>query len=145
MVKGGVMSARRVQGLLPLYIHPTTGEATTQMVSMGAMGDSYYEYLLKVGHRHVLTPQPDAAPFLPCPRRKARATSVQAAVGGLFTQAWALPSSPEARGCHIPQGVSWAGALSQYVCQPALAPALAPKDVISIESCHGDAVVWCPW
>ncbi len=35
------------QGLLPLYIHPGTGEATTQTVSMGAMGDSYYEYLLK--------------------------------------------------------------------------------------------------
>ena len=37
-----------VQGLLPLYIHPQTGDATTQMVSLGAMGDSYYEYLLKV-------------------------------------------------------------------------------------------------
>ena len=37
-----------LQGLLPLYIHPQTGDATTQMVSMGAMGDSYYEYLLKV-------------------------------------------------------------------------------------------------
>ncbi|BDA46113.1 Mannosyl-oligosaccharide 1,2-alpha-mannosidase IA [Coccomyxa sp. Obi] len=36
------------QGLLPLYIHPETGQATTQMVSLGAMGDSYYEYLLKV-------------------------------------------------------------------------------------------------
>ena len=36
-----------LQGLLPLYIHPASGEATTQMVSMGAMGDSYYEYLLK--------------------------------------------------------------------------------------------------
>ena len=37
-----------MQGLLPLYIHPQTGDATTQMVSLGAMGDSYYEYLLKV-------------------------------------------------------------------------------------------------
>ena len=37
-----------LQGLLPLYIHPQTGDATTQMVSLGAMGDSYYEYLLKV-------------------------------------------------------------------------------------------------
>ncbi|CAK0772077.1 hypothetical protein CVIRNUC_003926 [Coccomyxa viridis] len=36
------------RGLLPLYIHPQTGDATTQMVSLGAMGDSYYEYLLKV-------------------------------------------------------------------------------------------------
>ena len=43
------LSARAsLQGLLPLYIHPQTGDATTQMVSMGAMGDSYYEYLLKV-------------------------------------------------------------------------------------------------
>lgn len=38
----------RAQGLLPLYIHPESGQATTQMVSLGAMGDSYYEYLLKV-------------------------------------------------------------------------------------------------
>lgn len=43
----GILYAR-VQGLLPLYIHPQTGDATTQMVSLGAMGDSYYEYLLKV-------------------------------------------------------------------------------------------------
>ena len=50
-----------LQGLLPLYIHPATGEATTQMVSMGAMGDSYYEYLLKARSnlQHcTLSPQP---------------------------------------------------------------------------------------
>ena len=33
---------------MPLYLHPTTGKFLTQKVSMGALGDSYYEYLLKV-------------------------------------------------------------------------------------------------
>eukprot|EP00873_Tetraselmis_striata_P026257 jgi/Tetstr1/446521/TSEL_034047.t2 len=36
------------KGLLPIYINPATGEFSTQQVSFGAMGDSYYEYLLKV-------------------------------------------------------------------------------------------------
>lgn len=36
-----------VQGLMPLYLHPATGKFTSQKVSMGALGDSYYEYLLK--------------------------------------------------------------------------------------------------
>ena len=36
------------QALLPLFISPVTGRSTTDAVSLGAMGDSYYEYLLKV-------------------------------------------------------------------------------------------------
>lgn len=37
-----------LQGLLPLYLSPQTGKFTTNKVALGAMGDSYYEYLLKV-------------------------------------------------------------------------------------------------
>ncbi len=64
-----------MQGLLPLYIHPQTGDATTQMVSLGAMGDSYYEYLLKVwiykGRRkeddmYRGTPDPQTCHLLSC-------------------------------------------------------------------------------
>lgn len=36
------------QGLMPLFIDPTTGAFTKDQVSLGALGDSYYEYLLKV-------------------------------------------------------------------------------------------------
>ena len=36
-----------LQALLPLFISPLTGRGTTGAVSLGAMGDSYYEYLLK--------------------------------------------------------------------------------------------------
>ncbi|GAQ84298.1 alpha-mannosidase [Klebsormidium nitens] len=35
-------------GLVPLYHDPNTGHATMDKVSFGAMGDSFYEYLLKV-------------------------------------------------------------------------------------------------
>ncbi|KAL2651086.1 hypothetical protein R1flu_019214 [Riccia fluitans] len=35
-------------GLLPIYISPHTGKPTTQKITFGAMGDSFYEYLLKV-------------------------------------------------------------------------------------------------
>ena len=33
---------------MPLTFSTKTGQATTNAISMGAMGDSYYEYLLKV-------------------------------------------------------------------------------------------------
>lgn len=39
---------RLPQGLMPLYLNPANGDFSTQAVSFGAMGDSYYEYLLKV-------------------------------------------------------------------------------------------------
>ena len=34
---------------MPLAFDIRTGNATTTAISLGAMGDSYYEYLLKVG------------------------------------------------------------------------------------------------
>jgi hypothetical protein len=38
-----------MQGLLPIYIDYDTGALGVAMYTMGAMGDSYYEYLLKAG------------------------------------------------------------------------------------------------
>ncbi|BBM97475.1 mannosyl-oligosaccharide alpha-1,2-mannosidase [Marchantia polymorpha subsp. ruderalis] len=35
-------------GLLPIYISPHSGKPTTTKITFGAMGDSFYEYLLKV-------------------------------------------------------------------------------------------------
>ncbi|MCO5559693.1 hypothetical protein L7F22_013294 [Adiantum nelumboides] len=35
-------------GLLPMFISPETGKPTTSKVTFGAMGDSFFEYLLKV-------------------------------------------------------------------------------------------------
>jgi hypothetical protein len=34
-----------------VFISPISGHSTTEAVSLGAMGDSYYEYLLKVRAR----------------------------------------------------------------------------------------------
>lgn len=33
---------------MPLYLNPKTGRFTTTKLSLGALGDSYYEYLLKM-------------------------------------------------------------------------------------------------
>ncbi len=33
---------------MPLYLNPKSGRFTTTRVSLGALGDSYYEYLLKM-------------------------------------------------------------------------------------------------
>ncbi|KAL9664755.1 hypothetical protein QQ045_020162 [Rhodiola kirilowii] len=35
-------------GLLPIYINPTSGSTSYSTITFGAMGDSFYEYLLKV-------------------------------------------------------------------------------------------------
>ncbi|PSS18182.1 Mannosyl-oligosaccharide 1,2-alpha-mannosidase [Actinidia chinensis var. chinensis] len=35
-------------GLLPIYINPNKGTASSSTITFGAMGDSFYEYLLKV-------------------------------------------------------------------------------------------------
>eukprot|EP00262_Sarcandra_glabra_P007997 TRINITY_DN21165_c0_g1_i2.p1 TRINITY_DN21165_c0_g1~~TRINITY_DN21165_c0_g1_i2.p1 ORF type:complete len:574 (+),score=88.33 TRINITY_DN21165_c0_g1_i2:129-1850(+) len=35
-------------GLLPIYINPQSGETSYSTITFGAMGDSFYEYLLKV-------------------------------------------------------------------------------------------------
>lgn len=37
----------KAAGLFPLYINPHLNKFTTRKVSFGAMGDSFYEYLLK--------------------------------------------------------------------------------------------------
>jgi mannosyl-oligosaccharide alpha-1,2-mannosidase len=37
-----------LQGLLPYYISPNDGQLLNNHITFGAMGDSYYEYLLKV-------------------------------------------------------------------------------------------------
>lgn len=39
--------AERSDGLYPNYLNPKTGRWGQQHVSMGALGDSFYEYLLK--------------------------------------------------------------------------------------------------
>ncbi|KAI8391840.1 glycoside hydrolase [Radiomyces spectabilis] len=36
-----------VDGLVPILIHPVSGEFTTSEIRLGSRGDSYYEYLLK--------------------------------------------------------------------------------------------------
>ena len=42
-----------IAGLYPIYISPTSGQFTNNRVAWGAMGDSFYEYLLKVPiHTH---------------------------------------------------------------------------------------------
>lgn len=40
-----------LQGLLPYYISPKDGQLLNNHITFGAMGDSYYEYLLKVWGR----------------------------------------------------------------------------------------------
>ncbi|KAJ3100313.1 hypothetical protein HDU97_002353 [Phlyctochytrium planicorne] len=42
----------KFDGLAPIQLKPRTGEFSTNVVSMGAMGDSYYEYLAK---QYILT------------------------------------------------------------------------------------------
>lgn len=38
----------KVEGLVPIYISPQTGEFSGEDIRLGSRGDSYYEYLLKV-------------------------------------------------------------------------------------------------
>ncbi|KAL5577221.1 hypothetical protein UlMin_018920 [Ulmus minor] len=38
----------KVEGLVPIYISPQSGEFSGQNIRLGSRGDSYYEYLLKV-------------------------------------------------------------------------------------------------
>jgi len=33
---------------MPLFLSPITGNFTSRRISLGALGDSYYEYLLKL-------------------------------------------------------------------------------------------------
>lgn len=41
-------SLRKTDGLYPLYVNPRTGDFQGQDVSLGALGDSFYEYMLKL-------------------------------------------------------------------------------------------------
>ncbi|THG01154.1 hypothetical protein TEA_015867 [Camellia sinensis var. sinensis] len=38
----------KVEGLVPIYINPHTGEFNGENIRLGSRGDSYYEYLIKV-------------------------------------------------------------------------------------------------
>ena len=42
-----VLQLLLLQGLLPYFIHPSNGRLMNDHITFGAMGDSYYEYLLK--------------------------------------------------------------------------------------------------
>merc|ERR1719228_1944602 len=46
-VRTAVQSATRPRNLYPNYLNPKTGKWGQQHTSMGALGDSFYEYLLK--------------------------------------------------------------------------------------------------
>lgn len=39
--------AGRTQGLAPILVNPETGKFHSNTITLGARGDSYYEYLLK--------------------------------------------------------------------------------------------------
>lgn len=41
-------SLPKVEGLVPIYISPQTGEFSGENIRLGSRGDSYYEYLIKV-------------------------------------------------------------------------------------------------
>uniref|UniRef100_A0A7E4ZXP7 alpha-1,2-Mannosidase n=2 Tax=Panagrellus redivivus TaxID=6233 RepID=A0A7E4ZXP7_PANRE len=49
--------AEKPRGLYPNYINPSTGKFTAEHVSLGAMGDSFYEYLIK---SYILTNKTDS-------------------------------------------------------------------------------------
>jgi mannosyl-oligosaccharide alpha-1,2-mannosidase len=42
-----IESQKREDGLLPIYIYPSTGEFRGDNIRLGSRGDSYYEYLIK--------------------------------------------------------------------------------------------------
>lgn len=37
----------KTDGLVPIFINPNTGQFRKSTITLGARGDSYYEYLLK--------------------------------------------------------------------------------------------------
>lgn len=44
-----ILSRQNVaDGLAPIYVNPSTGQFASSRITFGALGDSYYEYLLKV-------------------------------------------------------------------------------------------------
>ena len=42
-----LIKGESIDGLWPIYVSPDTGAITTSTVTLGALGDSFYEYLLK--------------------------------------------------------------------------------------------------
>ncbi|GAA0175704.1 protein modifying enzyme [Lithospermum erythrorhizon] len=42
----------KVEGLVPIYISPNSGQFSGENIRLGSRGDSYYEYLLKVWLQH---------------------------------------------------------------------------------------------
>jgi mannosyl-oligosaccharide alpha-1,2-mannosidase len=42
-----ILAAQRPKNLYPNYLNPKTGKWGQQHTSVGALGDSFYEYLLK--------------------------------------------------------------------------------------------------
>lgn len=42
----------KVEGLVPIYISPDSGEFSGENIRLGSRGDSYYEYLIKVWLQH---------------------------------------------------------------------------------------------
>ncbi|KAG8067478.1 hypothetical protein GUJ93_ZPchr0005g14631 [Zizania palustris] len=43
-----VQTLPKVEGLVPIYINPSSGQFSGENIRLGSRGDSYYEYLLKV-------------------------------------------------------------------------------------------------
>lgn len=68
------------QALLPVFISPVTGHSTTEALSLGAMGDSYYEYLLKVCLRN---PPVQAAASSPGGRRMSQGRALLQTIKGV--------------------------------------------------------------
>ncbi|XP_052830487.1 mannosyl-oligosaccharide 1,2-alpha-mannosidase IA [Octopus bimaculoides] len=46
-IRETLQQLKRPQGLYPIYLNPRTGKWGQHLFSVGAMGDSFYEYLLK--------------------------------------------------------------------------------------------------
>merc|ERR1711879_962243 len=46
-IRRAVKQVEKPKGLYPNYLHPKTGKWGQQHTSVGALGDSFYEYLLK--------------------------------------------------------------------------------------------------
>ncbi|KAB2637198.1 mannosyl-oligosaccharide 1,2-alpha-mannosidase MNS3-like [Pyrus ussuriensis x Pyrus communis] len=43
-----IQTLPKVEGLIPIFISPSTGEFAGENIRLGSRGDSYYEYLLKI-------------------------------------------------------------------------------------------------
>ena len=82
-----------IPGLYPIYISPSHGGFTNSRIAWGAMGDSFYEYLLKWSQQ-----QPSSAPPCSCPRCLPHAR---------FLPLCALCRSPSTQQQHSTRPHSW--------------------------------------